>query len=211
MVEKHQSATAEDASSVITATLALAGECGWHAVSLAGIATRAGVSLAELHDRFDSRTDIFEAFLDQLDDALWKGDLPSGEETARDRLFDVIMRRFDAMQPHKAGIRAIVRGSMVDPWMLLCGAPRLFRTAALMLEIAGVSASGPIGRLKTKGLAAVFLATSRVWMADDSPDMAKTMAALDRSLRRAESLVTFVWRDRKTTSYGDSNKDEYRA
>ncbi|HXP97229.1 MAG TPA: helix-turn-helix domain-containing protein, partial [Telmatospirillum sp.] len=184
---------------------------GWHAVSLADIATRAGVSFVELHERFDGKADIFKAFLDQLDDALWNGELPPGEEAERDRLFDVIMRRFDAMQPHKAGIRAIVRGSMVDPWMLLCGAPRLLLTAALMLEIAGISATGPLGRLKAKGLAAVFLAASRVWMNDDSPDMAKTMVALDRSLRRAESLMTFVRRDRHKGSYSDSDKAEYRA
>ena len=35
----------------------------------------------------------------------------------------------------------------------------------------------------------VWLATIRVWMDDDSPDLARTMAALDRHLRRADRMV----------------------
>src|SRR6266853_1462293 len=34
--------------------------------------------------------------------------------------------------------------------------------------------------------AAAYLATSRVWLRDDSPDLAPTMAALDRRLRGIE-------------------------
>ena len=58
-----------------------------------------------------------------------------------------------------------------------------------MLEAAGISASGPFGLLRTKGLLAVWLAALRVWLADDSNDLSRTMAALDRYLRRAERLA----------------------
>ena len=40
------------------------------------------------------------------------------------------------------------------------------------------------------GLAVVFAATVQVWLRDDSEDMAKTMAALDRNLKRAEQFAT---------------------
>ncbi len=203
--------TSERSSIIIDTTLALAGQRGWHAISLADIAIGAGVSLADLHEQFDGKTAILKAFLDRLDDALWKGDLPAGEERARDRLFDVVMRRFDSMQPHKAAVRAIVKGSAADPWMLLCGGPHLFQTAALMLEVAGISASGPLGRLKTKGLAVVYLSVLRVWLQDDSPDMARTMATLDRSLRRAESAASFLCRGGNSASYGGGAAEDNRA
>jgi hypothetical protein len=58
---------------------------------------------------------------------------------------------------------------------------------ALMLEAAGVSSSGIAGALRTKGLGAIYLATMRDWFRDDSTDKARTMAALDARLRRAES------------------------
>ena len=62
-------------------------------------------------------------------------------------------------------------------------------TMTLILEAAGISASGPFGMLRAKGLLVVWLATARVWLKDESPDLGPTMAALDRNLRRAERLA----------------------
>ena len=44
-------------------------------------------------------------------------------------------------------------------------------------------------RCARKELALVYLNALRVWLADDTEDMAKTMAALDRGLRQAEMLI----------------------
>ena len=60
---------------------------------------------------------------------------------------------------------------------------------ALMLEAAGLAAGGARGVLRIKGLALVYLASLRVWLKDESADKARTMAALDKQLRRAESLM----------------------
>src|SRR3546814_17327248 len=60
---------------------------------------------------------------------------------------------------------------------------------ALTLEAAGFSTTGCRGVLRRKGLAAIYLATMRVWLRDDSEDMAKTMAYLDRQLARVDSLL----------------------
>ena len=60
---------------------------------------------------------------------------------------------------------------------------------SLMLELAGLSSSGPRGLVRTKGLMAIHLATMRVFLRDESMDLAKTMAALDGHLRRVEGLI----------------------
>lgn len=196
---------------VVDALMALAAERGWLAVSLADIAERAGLSLADLHDQYPSKSAILAAYRESLDVAVLRGDPLDREASSRDRLFDVVMRRFDAMQPHRDGIRAILRDSMVDPWGLLCGAPHLLGSAALMLEAAGISASGPAGRLKTKGLAAVYLSILRTWLGDDAPDMGKTMAALDRALRRIESVALFVCRTRRSPPSGGEHAEAVKS
>jgi len=55
-----------------------------------------------------------------------------------------------------------------------------------MLEAAGVSADGISGLIRVKGLAAVYASVFHTWLDDDDPGLAKTMARLDRRLRRAE-------------------------
>ena len=67
---------------------------------------------------------------------------------------------------------------------------RLLRSMSWSLEAAGVGSVGPAGRLRVKGLAAIYAGAVCVWLRDDSPDLGRTMAHLDRSLRRAEGLVT---------------------
>ena len=101
------------------------------------------------------------------------------------------MRRFDALNPYKDGIRAVARdaggGGIAE---ILCSGCRLLRSMRWMLEAAGIGTAGWLGGLRVKGLAVVFAATANVWLRDDSEDLAKTMAALDRNLKRAERFAT---------------------
>jgi hypothetical protein len=61
-----------------------------------------------------------------------------------------------------------------------------------MLEAAGIGTDGATGGLRVAGLAAVYASVFRVWLEDDDPGHARTMAALDRRLRRGErSLRNF--------------------
>jgi len=177
-------------AAIIEAALALAAERGWSRVSLHAIAERAGVSLKTLHGRFPCKEAILCAFARRIDEAVLAARDPElAQEPARERLFAVLMARLDALKPYKAGVRALVRAACADPVTLLCGALQLASSMAWMLEAAELSSAGPAGALRVKGLAAVHLATLRVFLADDSEDLAPSMAALDRNLRRAERLA----------------------
>jgi hypothetical protein len=98
------------------------------------------------------------------------------------------MRRFDALQPHKEGLKAIIRDSVGNPAVLLSGAG-LLRSMAWMLEASGISAAGLRGRLRVPAVTALYLSVFRVFLEDDSPELARTMATLDRQLRRGERLL----------------------
>ncbi len=106
--------------------------------------------------------------------------------SARDRLFDVMMRRFDALQPYKQAVGRVLYDQLRDPVAAICSACQLRRSMALMLESAQISSSGIRGAIRTKGLSAIYLAALRVWLRDESADMGKTMACLDGYLRRVE-------------------------
>ena len=113
----------------------------------------------------------------------------AGEGSARDRLFEVLMRRLDSLKPHREALGNIVFDNARDPVSALCGLGRLERSMAAMLEAARLSAGGLRGLLRAKALGVAYLATLRVFLSDDSPDLAATMAALDRNLRRLDRLA----------------------
>ena len=62
----------------------------------------------------------------------------------------------------------------------------LSRVAAFVLDRAGLETGGFRGAARVMGLGAILMRTLPQWL-DDEPGLAKTMAALDLGLRRAES------------------------
>ena len=174
---------------LIDTALRLAAERGWARLSYGDIAAVAKVPLSKAYPVFASKAAILAGFSAMID-AKVLDELEDDEEgDARDRIFDVLMNRFEALQPYRLGLGNILLDMTRDPCAAACAAGSLRRSMALMLEAAGLSASGAKGLLRVKGMAAIYLATLRVWLRDDSLDLAKTMAALDGYLRRIEGLL----------------------
>jgi len=179
----------DPAARIVDAALALAAREGWRRVSLAAIAAEAGMSVLELYAVYRSKAAILDGFHRRIDAAALTGVDSVADERPRDRLFDIVMRRFDALSPHKDAVAAVARDAVADPLAALCGVPSLLNSMSWMLEAAGVSASGWIGRARVKLLLGIYLSVFRVWLSDDSPDMTRTMAALDSRLRHAERCL----------------------
>ena len=89
----------------------------------------------------------------QVDRQVLAGLETGADESTRDRLFDLIMKRFDALAPYRDGLSAVARDAGRDPLAALCGLGQLARSMALMLEAAGVSSSGLAGALGPRGWA----------------------------------------------------------
>lgn len=183
--------TAAPRQRIIDAALALAARQGWATVSLNDIAERAGISLNDVLAAFPAKAAVVAGYFRDLDAAVL-GEGPADGDSVRDRLFDMLMRRFDRMAADKAALLSILRDGAADPCALACAAPRLARSMALMLEAAGVSASGIWGPLRVKGLMLIYANAIRVWASEESADLDKTMAALDRGLQQAETVIRML-------------------
>jgi ubiquinone biosynthesis protein COQ9 len=179
---------------LIGAAFALAAERGWREVSVAEAARRADLPLDRARARFPVRAAILLRFGRLADQAALA--MAPKEGSHRDRLFDMLMRRFDTLQAHRDGVLALMRALPADPCTAALLAAANLRSMGWMLEGAGISARGPLGRLRRKGLLGVWLVTLRAWRDDTSADLAATMAALDRALHRAERLEGWIsgWR-----------------
>ncbi|MBD3666319.1 MAG: TetR/AcrR family transcriptional regulator, partial [Kangiella sp.] len=111
----------------------------------------------------------------------------------RDRLFDLMMARFDALAPYRPAMAEITKDALRDPGSARF-LPRMARSMSRILEAAGVGATGLSGAVRAKGLALVYAEAFRVWLGDETADQSKTMAALDRGLARAEKAQRFLAR-----------------
>ncbi|MFO1086622.1 MAG: helix-turn-helix domain-containing protein [Reyranellaceae bacterium] len=171
--------------------LGLVAERGYAAVALRDVAQRAGLGLAELYRRYPDKSALVAGFLARIDAEVVAGTPATSdpEETVRDRLFDVLMRRFDALRPHRAAVQAVRRASLSDPLLALSLAPAIRRSMGAMLEAAGVPSDGVAGALRQSGLLAVYQAVWQVFERDETADASKTMAALDDRLKRAERWI----------------------
>lgn len=173
---------------IVDAALKLAADAGWNALTLDRIATTAGVSLAEFRQHFHSKPQILAAFTRAIDDAILSK-VADASESARERLFDVLMTRFDLMTPYKPGLKRIRDDMRMHPGEALVQLCVATRSQYWMLAAAGIGAEGPRGAVSLPGAVAVYLKAFEVWLDDDDPGLAKTMAALDGRLRQGERFM----------------------
>ena len=95
---------------LISAAFTLAASSGWSSVSPAAAARLAGLKLEEARTRFPNAQSILLRFGQLADTHALTDALDSGP--VRERLFDVVMRRFDALQQHRAGVLALLQAWM---------------------------------------------------------------------------------------------------
>jgi AcrR family transcriptional regulator len=182
-----------DRDKAVDALMALLAEYSLDEIGLAEIAGRAGLKLSQLRAEFGSTLAILAAHIKDIDrQVLAGGDADMAEETVRERLFDVLMRRLEALAPYKDAVRSILRSARSRPGLGLALNALAVRSQHWMLEAAGINANGPRGALRAQGAALMFARVLSVWVGDEEEGLDRTMAALDRGLASAERWVGFL-------------------
>ena len=141
----------------IVAALDLAAEGGWKAVTFPAIADVSDVSLADLRRDFTCKTDILRAFQAEIDaEVLAKSKPATPEHSPRDRVFDMVMTRFEAMTPYKPAIRRISAALCCHPAEAAQLIPSSLAAQYWMLAGAGAKLDGPGAGLRVAGLASIY-------------------------------------------------------
>jgi len=136
--------TSSDREKIIAALMALLAEKRFEQIGLAEVAGEAGLKLSQLRAEFGSTLAILAAHIKEIDRAvLAGGDVDMAEEPARERLFDVLMRRLEALAPYKEAIRSIMRSARRSPGLAVALNAMAVRSQHWMLEAAGIRASAP--------------------------------------------------------------------
>jgi len=193
-------ASAALAERVVDVTLALAGEAGWEGVRLRVVADRCGVPLAEILDHYRDLDGVADAWFRRAWAAMLAPQRAGFDALpARERLYLVLTRWFDALAPHRETsvemIRAKIYPSHPHHWVPLIF--NLSRTIHWLRDAAGLDASGRRRQVEEVGLTLLFLATLRVWADDDSDGQERTRAFLRRRLDGADALMSRLFGGRR--------------
>lgn len=171
----------------------LVAERGWRGFRFTELARRAGVPLARVYAELPDRAALVRVLARRLDERMLEIRVDELEELSpRERVFELVMRRLDAMAPYKPGLRALSRRATGEPELLLAGLCNLARLTDRLLDAAEVE-DGPLARAAARNaLAAIYARVFAVWLDDDTPDLARTLAELDRRLQQAETAARWV-------------------
>jgi hypothetical protein len=190
----------------LVAALELAAETPWTQVTLAAIAAKAGLALADFHGS-GGREAIVEALDGYFDRAMSADGVPE-EALARERLFEVIMKRFEAMEAYRPGVCELMKFRETSLAHVVRLPAHRQASAAWALASAGLDDdTGAPASLKRIATAFVIAGTERAWRRDQHGDFALTMAALDKGLRRAEERLGQLRRWTGPRSAGSGHKE----
>jgi hypothetical protein len=169
----------------VAAFLRVVARDGWMATTPAAIARDAGIPLEQLLAEIGDPFDALAAFQEHVAREAMLG--AASEGSVRDRLFDGVMRGLDALQPHRGAVEALIAAR--DPGVLALAGAKAAAGARRLAAAAGVPVSGFAGPLRVAALSALFARVFAAWRRDETPDMAETMAELDRLLKDAERVA----------------------
>jgi AcrR family transcriptional regulator len=190
---------------ILDRTLGLAAEVGWEGVRLRRVAEDLGITLPELRSRTRDLDAIADAWFRRALDAMLAireggfADLP-----ARERVYLVMVRWFESQRDQRAVVGQMLSAKLYPShphhWV-----PAIFHLSRLIQWVRDAACLDSPGRrrqVEEVGLTLLFLATLRVWLRDETDDLAITRRFLRRRLKEADRLLATLPRPRRHPAAG---------
>ncbi len=192
---------------ILDRTVGLAAEVGWEGVRLRRVAEDLGITLPELRSRYRDLDAVADAwFRRALDAMLAPTDVGFADLPARERVYLVMVRWFESQRDQRAVVGQMLSAKLYPShphhWV-----PAIFHLSRLIQwvrDAACLDAPGQRRQVEEVGLTLLFLATLRVWLRDETDDLATTRRFLRRRLKEADRLLANLPRPRRRPAAGIS-------
>lgn len=170
---------------IIEAALELAADRGWQNLRLHHIAEQLDLPLGEVGSQFQDLDAIANGWFEK---ARAEAGLAADETAAPDRLYQVMIRWFDALGPYRQVTGQMLKAKLYPShphhWV-----PMIFDLSRLIhwfLDAARIESTSRQRQWAEIGLTLIFLTTLRGWLRDSSDHQERTRQALRRRLERAD-------------------------
>lgn len=162
---------------------------GWDALTLDDVAKQTKIAPSVLKKRFASKHEVVSLAVSYVTrEALLQVLRPTG--SPRDILFDLLMARFDVLQKDRKAVLILAGAAHRDKELGRTLAVAVWKELNVTLDAAALHKLPRV--LSAFGLSAVYGVAFWTWSKDETRDMSKTMASLDRALSWAERVAEFI-------------------
>ena len=185
-------------ASLVDAFIHLLARRGWSGFDVVDLARESGLSLAQLRRHFPTRLDCLAACFERLDTQMLQArDTGDADDPPRERLAEQLLARIDAMEPARPAMAQLLKAVRRDPLLAMQVNRLAVRSQGWILARAGIRLPGVAGHIVAQGLTLEFVRVLEIWLNDESEDRMRTLAALDKGLRRGEKNLQRLCRLKK--------------
>ena len=168
----------------------LINDIGWEEFSLEKLSTKEKIPINDLKVFFKCKNSIVDKFSRMIDknieSKLRIDDFK--DSSKKDILFELIMMRFDEMEGYKGSLVKILDVSKNKPLLISIITKNVMNTMDFFLELSNSYNNYAFDFLKKNFLFFIYSITFKTWLSDDTEDLSKTMAELDKLLSTAENF-----------------------
>ena len=161
---------------------------GWSYFSLKSLAKENKSDLESIKIFFKNKSEFLESFSEMIDNkvlaSIDKDEF--NKNSIKDNLFELIMLRFENLNHYKTGLKILLSDLKKSPVELKKIMKKVFDSMDLFLEIANVKNNYLMDFIKVNIIFIIYSYVFNVWLDDQSSEMSKTMAELDKWLSKAE-------------------------
>ena len=165
----------------------LINDIGWEQFSIEKLSTKEKIPLKVYFKCKYSIVEKFSRMIDKnVESKLRIKDFK--DSSKKDILFELIMMRFDEMEEFKGSLARVLDASKKTPILISIITQNVMNTMDFFLELSNSYNNYAFDVLKKNFLFLIYSITFKTWLTDNTEDLSKTMAELDRLLSTAENF-----------------------
>lgn len=165
---------------------------GWKSFTFAKASQASGIPLSTFKKHFNAPADVMIHLFQKIDRDVLEHHVASENLSKKDRIFEILMERFDAATPYKPVLRRFWHDWLHSPDDFPSLTCQGYSSMTWMLEAVGLNPRGISGIIRVQALTTLYVLTLRTWFDDDSPDLGKTMTFLDKGLSKMEQAAAWL-------------------
>jgi len=168
----------------------LINDIGWNKFSIEKLSVKENIPVKNLKIFFKCKYSIVDKFSTMIDKNIEsKLRIEDFKDSSKkDILFELIMMRFDEMEEFKGSLAKVLDASKNKPLMISIITKNVMNTMDFFLELSNSYNNYAFDLLKKNFLFIIYSITFKTWLSDNTEDLSKTMAELDKLLSTAENF-----------------------